>query len=49
MEALGGHPLALHLWRPESELPAEVEAVQNFVESNVISKLKKMLFQHWMN
>ena len=41
VEALGGHPLALHLWRPESELPAEVEAVQNFVESNVISKLKK--------
>ncbi len=37
--ALGGHPLALNLWSPESELPAEVEAVQNFVESNVISKL----------
>ena len=39
--ALGGHPLALHLWSPESELPAEVEAVQEFVESNVISKLTK--------
>ena len=39
VSALGGHPLALHLWSPESELPEEVEAVQNFVESNVISKL----------
>lgn len=41
VSALGGHPLALHLWSPESELPEEVEAVQNFVESNVISKLTK--------
>ena len=38
---MGGHPLALHLWSPESELPEEVEAVQNFVESNVISKLTR--------
>ena len=41
VSALGGHPLALHLWSPESELPEEVEAVQNFVESNVISKLTR--------
>tara|TARA_B100000900_G_scaffold138574_1_gene117468 strand:+ start:24541 stop:26712 length:2172 start_codon:yes stop_codon:yes gene_type:complete len=39
VKALGGHPLALHLWNPESDLPAEVEAVQEFVKSNVISKL----------
>jgi len=41
VNALGGHPLALHLWNPESELPAEVAAVQQFVESNVIKKLSK--------
>ncbi len=41
VNALGGHPLALHLWNPDSKLPEEVEAVQQFVESNVIEKLSK--------
>jgi DNA-binding MarR family transcriptional regulator len=39
VKALGGHPLALHLWNPESNLPEEVEAVQQFIESTVIEKL----------
>jgi len=39
VSALGGHPLALHLWEPDSKLPAEVEAVQQFIESTVIEKL----------
>jgi hypothetical protein len=39
VKSLGGHPLALHLWNPESKLPEEVEAVQQFIESTVIEKL----------
>ena len=41
VNSLGGHPLALHLWSPESKLPEEVEAVQQFVESTVIEKLSE--------
>ena len=41
VNSLGGHPLALHLWSPESKLPQEVEAVQQFVESTVIEKLSE--------
>jgi len=38
-KALGGHPLALHLWSPEDVLPERVEAVQSFVESTVFNRL----------
>ena len=41
VRSLGGHPLALHLWSPESKFPEEVVAVQQFVESTVIEKLSK--------
>jgi DNA-binding MarR family transcriptional regulator len=41
VRSLGGHPLALHLWSPESKLPEEVVAVQQFVESTIIEKLTK--------
>ena len=38
-ESLGGHPLALHLWSPEDKLPEKGEAVQEFVENNVLKSL----------
>ena len=38
-ESLGGHPLALHLWSPEEEIPEKVEAVQEYVRSTVIKRL----------
>lgn len=38
-ESLGGHPLALHLWSPEDKLPEKGEAVQEFVQKNVLKKL----------
>ena len=41
VNSLGGHPLALRLWSPESKLPEEVQAVQQFVESTVIEKLSE--------
>ncbi len=39
-DALGGHPLALHLWTPEDEVPAAATAVQDFVRETVLAKLK---------
>ena len=39
--ALGGHPLALHLWSPDDVLPARVEAVQEYVEEMVIRRLSE--------
>ncbi len=38
---LGGHPLALHLWSPDDELPARVEAVQEYVKEMVIRRLSE--------
>lgn len=38
-EALGGHPLALHLWLPGEEVPELGEAVQEYVESTVMHRL----------
>jgi len=38
-EALGGHPLALHLWSPEEDIPEEGQAVQEFVQSTVLRRL----------
>ena len=39
--ALGGHPLALHLWSPDDVLPARVEAIQEYVEEMVIRRLSE--------
>ena len=39
-DALGGHPLALHLWTPEDEVPAAATAVQDFVRETVLAKLE---------
>lgn len=39
VESLGGHPLALHLWTPDEELPEKIEAVQEYVKSTVIKRL----------
>ena len=36
---LGGHPLALQLYQPESELPEQSTDVQNYVEKTVLSNL----------
>ena len=36
---LGGHPLALQLYQPESELPEQSTDVQNYVEKIVLSNL----------
>jgi len=38
-EALGGHPLALHLWSPDEEIPEEGQAVQDFVQRTVLRRL----------
>ena len=38
---LGGHPLALQLYQPESELPEQSTDVQNYVEKTVLSNLNK--------
>ena len=38
-EALGGHPLALHLWSPDEDIPEEGQAVQEFVQSTVLRRL----------
>ena len=40
-EALGGHPLALHLWSPEEDVPEKGEAVQEYVEATVIRRLSE--------
>ena len=34
---LGGHPLALQLYQPESELPEQSTDIQNYVEKIVLS------------
>ena len=41
-ESLGGHPLALHLWSPKDKLPEKGQAVQEFVENNVLNKLSSI-------
>ncbi len=41
-ESLGGHPLALHLWTPEDKLPEKGQAVQEFVEDNVLVKISSI-------
>ena len=41
-ESLGGHPLALHLWTPEDKLPEKGQAVQEFVEDNVLIKISSI-------
>ena len=41
-ESLGGHPLALHLWTPEDKLPEKGQAVQEFVENNVLMKISSI-------
>ena len=38
-EALGGHPLALHLWSPDEDIPEKGQAVQEFVQSTVLRRL----------
>ncbi len=38
--ALGGHPLALHLWTPEDDVPAAAAAVQDFVRETVLERLE---------
>ena len=38
---LGGHPLALQLYQPESELPEQSTDIQNYVEKTVLSNLNK--------
>jgi len=38
---LGGHPLALTLYQPESELPEASLDIQNYVENTVLSHLDK--------
>ncbi len=38
-KSLGGHPLALHLWSPEEEIPEKIEAVQEYVKSTVLKRL----------
>tara|TARA_B100001564_G_scaffold75913_1_gene60635 strand:+ start:7768 stop:9966 length:2199 start_codon:yes stop_codon:yes gene_type:complete len=38
---LGGHPLALQLYQPESELPEQSTDIQNYVEKTVLSNLTK--------
>ncbi len=38
-KSLGGHPLALHLWSPDTKLPEENDAVQDYVKSTVLKKL----------
>ena len=40
-EALGGHPLALHLWSPEEDVPGEGQEVQEFVQSTVLRRLSE--------
>ena len=40
-EALGGHPLALHLWSPDEDIPEEGQAVQEFVQRTVLRRLTK--------
>ena len=39
IQSLGGHPLALHLWAPNTQLPEENYAVQEYVKSTVIKRL----------
>jgi DNA-binding MarR family transcriptional regulator len=39
---LGGHPLALQLYQPESELPEQSTDVQNYVEKTVLSNLSEL-------
>ena len=39
IQSLGGHPLALHLWAPDTQLPEENDAVQEYVKSTVIKRL----------
>ena len=34
-----GHPLALHLWSPDEEIPEEGQAVQDFVQRTVLRRL----------
>ncbi len=41
VDALGGHPLALHLWSPEEDVPGEGQEVQEFVQSTVIRRLSE--------
>ena len=41
VEALGGHPLALHLWSPEEDVPGEGQEVQEFVQSTVLRRLSE--------
>jgi len=38
---LGGHPLALQLYQPESELPEQSTDIQNYVEKIVLSNLNE--------
>jgi len=38
-EALGGHPLALHLWSPEEDVPGEGTQVKEFVQRTVLRRL----------
>ena len=38
-KALGGHPLALHLWSPDEDIPEEGLAVQEYVQSTVLRRL----------
>jgi DNA-binding MarR family transcriptional regulator/GTPase SAR1 family protein len=38
---LGGHPLALQLYQPESELPEQSTDIQNYVEKIVLSNLSE--------
>lgn len=40
-EALGGHPLALHLWSPEEDVPGEGTQVQEFVQRTVLRRLSE--------
>ena len=39
VSALDGHPLALHLWSPDDDVPEASGAVQEFVEKTVLSRL----------
>ncbi len=41
VDALGGHPLALHLWSPEEDVPGEGQEVQEFVQKTVIRRLSE--------
>jgi DNA-binding MarR family transcriptional regulator len=41
VSALDGHPLALHLWSTDDEVPEASGAVQEFVEKTVLSRLSE--------